>query len=105
MRAAAHPLEGLVAQPPDLEASGVAQERFVVLSSSQVPARVPVVGVSGAAGGAGERDMNVLRRLGLAAALAALAMTMTAGWVAADKPTRGCSDDFGLWSISTSART
>ena len=43
--------------------------------------------------------MNVMRRLGLAAATAALAMTMTAGWVAADKPTRGCSDDFGLWSI------
>lgn len=42
--------------------------------------------------------MPVLRRLGLAIATALLVGAASAGGVAADKPTRGCSDDFDLWS-------
>ncbi len=40
------------------------------------------------------------RRLSLAMATATLALAISAGGVAADKPTRGCSDDFDLWSIT-----
>lgn len=43
--------------------------------------------------------MLVQRRIGLASAGALLALAVTAGGVAADKPARGCSDDFDLWSI------
>ena len=43
--------------------------------------------------------MSVPQRLGLAIATASLALAVSAGGVAADKPVRGCSDDFELWSI------
>jgi hypothetical protein len=43
--------------------------------------------------------MLPLRRIGLSVAMASLLLAGTAGAVMADKPTRGCSDDFELLSI------
>ena len=40
------------------------------------------------------------RRLSLAAATAVMALAVSAGSVTANKPTRGCSDDFELWSVA-----
>ena len=39
------------------------------------------------------------RRLGLTIALAATTLLLSAGSVGANKPTRGCSDDFELWAV------
>lgn len=44
--------------------------------------------------------MKILPRIGAAATAAALALALTAGGVAADKPVRGCSDDFDLWTVT-----
>jgi hypothetical protein len=43
--------------------------------------------------------MAILRRVALASAAAALALAVSVGSVAAEKPTRGCSDNFALTTI------
>ena len=43
--------------------------------------------------------MQLLRRAAAATVAASLVLALTASSVAAERPDRGCSDDFELWSV------